>query len=112
MERHSRDPRYLLGGFLSRKEEFNLLGLPRTKRPSPQRGYGELGSTDKVREKAALLVKRVLNFVQSLEEISRHGKLQPKLPGFLQNWFLFPFTLLALPVSLTQLRATCKGSLN
>ena len=47
---------------LVRKEEVELVGLPRTSRSSLDRGYRGLGSPDKVREGEAKLVRGVLLF--------------------------------------------------
>ena len=57
------------------EEEAELVGLPKTTGPSPGRGCGELGSPDKAREGETLLVKGVLHFARSSEELSGHGGL-------------------------------------
>lgn len=79
MERHSRNPRYLRGRFLSGKEEDELVGVPRTTQSSPSRGYGALGSPEKVRDGEVQLIKGVLHFAPSSEKLSGHGRLRPYL---------------------------------
>lgn len=58
----------LTGQVLIRENKF--VGLLRTTQTSPDRGCGESGSTDKIREGEALLVKKVPHFAQSSEKIA------------------------------------------
>jgi hypothetical protein len=62
----------LAGQFLLGKE-VELVALLRTTPPSPGRAYCGSSSEDKVREEEALLVKEVLHFVPSTEELSSHS---------------------------------------
>lgn len=48
--------------------------LPRTTQPSPDRGCKESGSSYKMREGEALLVKGGFHFALRLEELAGHGR--------------------------------------
>lgn len=86
--RPSRNPRYLLGGFLGvwRLGEFGVLSS--TTQPSLGREGGESGSPNKVREREALLGKRVFHSVPSSEELSGHGRLKTYIARPPYNWGL------------------------
>jgi hypothetical protein len=64
MDRHSRNPRHLLGEFLSRKDEIKLSGLQGLLDFPRGWGWG-FSFTDMVREREVLLVKGVLHFAPS-----------------------------------------------
>ena len=72
MKNHSRNPRYLLGRFFLGKKKGSC--LPRTTQPSPDRGCEESGSSYKMREGEALLVKGGFHFALRLEEPAGHGR--------------------------------------
>jgi hypothetical protein len=74
MESHSRNPRYLLGRFFWGEEEVCRSAKDYSILP-PGRACGESGSPDKVSEGDSLLVKGVLHFMLSSDDLSGHGRL-------------------------------------
>jgi hypothetical protein len=86
MKKHSKNPWYLLGRFISRKRKLKLsfcqglLSLPR--------GCEGSGSPDKDREGEALLVKGVFHFAMISEELSRYGRVSSQLPNSHQGLLL------------------------
>jgi hypothetical protein len=81
MEKHARNPRYLLGRFLEggwggEEEEKRKLNLSVLATPSPARGCGGSGSPDKVREGEAA-GKGSPPFVLCSEKLSDLGRLRP-----------------------------------
>lgn len=54
--------------------EFEHVGQPRTIQPFPSRRYA-FGLPEKAREGESLLIKEVLHFTLSSEEVSGHGRI-------------------------------------